>query len=268
MTTDIRDAFDLTDRVAFVTGGASGIGEATAQTLAAAGAAVMVADVDDEGAEDTVAAIADAGGTAIAQHTDITDRDEVFAGVSRCVDELGRLDVMANIAGVAHEGKVVDLGVEEVDRLIEINLKGTLWGCQAALGVMQEQETGSIINVASASIDVAAPGYALYAMTKAAVAQLTMNMAWEAGKHGIRVNTLAPGATVTPFTARHAYREDGTVDQEAYDQFVERMRNISPIKQVGEAQDQAWLVLYLASDAGRFCTGQVWRANGGQAIVR
>lgn len=268
MSIDIAGAFDLTDRAAVVTGGASGIGEASAQTLAAAGAAVLVADIDEDGAERTAATIVEDGGRAIAQRVDITSRSQVEAAVERCVGELGRIDVMANIAGIAHERDVVDLTEDEVDRLIDINLKGTLWGCQAALRAMRDQGSGSIINVASASIDVAAPGYALYAMTKAAVAQLTMNMAWEAGRHGVRVNTLAPGATVTPFTARHAYREDGSVDQDAYDDFVERMRRISPIKQVGEAQDQAWLVLYLASDAGRFCTGQVWRANGGQAIVR
>lgn len=133
---------------------------------------------------------------------------------------------------------------------------------------MKDDNGGSIINVASASMDIGAPNYGLYAMTKAAVAQLTMSLTWEAGRHGVRVNTTAPGATVTPFTARHAYEADGTLNQAAYDEFVQRMRNISPLKAVGEAMDQAWLILYLASDAARFCTGQVWRANGGQAIVR
>lgn len=265
---NINNAFDMTGKVAFITGGASGIGEAAAFTLAAAGASVCVADMNIDGAQATVDAITGRGGTAIAVEVNITSRDAVFAAVARCVDELGGLDLMANVAGIAHEGKVVDLTEEDVDRVIAINLKGTLWGCQAAIEVMKENGGGSIVNVASASIDVAAPGYGLYAMTKSAIAQLTMNMTWEVGRYGIRVNTLAPGATVTPFTARHSINEDGSVNQDAYDQFVQRMTNISPIKQVGEAMDQAWLILYLASDAGRFSTGQVWRANGGQAIVR
>ena len=268
MARDVLAAFDLTGRTAVVTGGASGIGEATAVTLAAVGANVVVGDVDVEGAERTVTSIVEAGGKALAQEADITRKESVDALVDRAISEFGRLDVMANVAGVAAQGKVVDISEEEFDRIVSINLKGTLFGCQAALRAMSGQGSGSIINVASASIDVAAPGYALYAMTKAAVAQLTMNMAWEAGRDGIRINTIAPGATVTPFTARHAYNEDGSVNQEAYDAFVERMRNISPIKQVGEAMDQAYLILYLASDASRFCTGQIWRANGGQAIVR
>ena len=269
MTTDVREAFDLSGKAAFVTGGASGIGEATALTLAANGASVMVADINTDGAQQTVDRITEAGGTAAPIEVDITDRSQVYGAVQQCVDTYGRIDVMANVAGVAHEAKVVDFTEEDVDRILAINLKGTLWGCQAAVEKMVELGNGgSIINTASASMDIGAPRYGLYAMTKAAVAQLTMTLVWEVGKHGIRVNTIAPGATVTPFTARHAYNEDGSLNQEAYDEFVNRMRNISPIKQVGEAQDQAWLIAYLASDAGRFSTGQVWRANGGQAIVR
>lgn len=264
----LRTAFDLTGRVAAITGGASGIGEAAAQVLAAAGARVVVGDIDEVGAKATVATVADEGGMAVAHRVDVTRREHVDAFVQRAVDEFGRVDVVANVAGVASQGDVVDITEEELDRVLAINLKGTLYGVQAAIRAMRDQGSGSIVNVASASIDVAAPGYALYAMTKAAVAQLTMNAAWEAGRHGIRINTIAPGATVTPFTARHAYREDGTVDPARMDAFVERMRNISPLRVVGEAMDQALLILYLASDAARFCTGQVWRANGGQAIVR
>lgn len=271
---DVFRAFDLTGRVAVITGGASGIGEAAAETLAAVGARVVVADLNLEGAEATAKRIVSAGGAAIAHEVNIGSKAEVDALFDRALDEFGRVDVAANVAGIAHEAPVAQITEEDVERLLAINFKGTLWGCQAALRSMQvtsddkPEAGGSIINVASTSIDVGAPNYGLYAMTKAAVAQLTMSMTWEAGPRGIRVNTIAPGATVTPFTARHAYEPDGTVNQERYDAFVQRMRNISPIKQVGEAMDQAYLILYLASDASRFATGQVWRSNGGQAIVR
>lgn len=264
----IEEAFSLDGRVAVVTGGASGIGEAAAQVLAAAGAAVVVGDLDGDGAARTTASIAQDGGAAVAHRVDVRSRDAVDALVQRAVDEYGRVDVMANVAGVAAEGPVADITEDDFDRVVAINLKGTLWGCQAALARMAEQGSGSIINVSSASTDIAAPGYGLYAMTKAGLAQLTMSLTWEAGKHGVRVNTISPGATVTPFTARHAYGEDGAIDPARMDAFVERMRGISPIGQVGEAMDQAFLILYLASDASRFCTGQTWRANGGQAVVR
>jgi 3-oxoacyl-[acyl-carrier protein] reductase len=265
---DVFSAFSLSGRTAVVTGGASGIGEATAYVLAAAGANVVAGDIDGEGAERTAKGIAEAGGTAVAQRVDVTKQAEVDALVDRGVSEFGRVDAVVNVAGIAMDGLIKDATEEQFDRVMAINAKGTLFGCQAALRVMTEQGSGSIINVSSTAVDTPAPKYGLYAMTKAAVAQLTMTLAIEAGRYGIRVNTIAPGATVTPFTARHAYNPDGTLNPEAYEMFVDAMRKISPLRLVGEAIDQAYLVLFLASDASRFCTGQMWRANGGQAIVR
>jgi len=262
-------AFRMDGKVAVITGGASGIGEAAAETLAAAGARVVVADMNLEGAQATAKRIEQAGGTAYAHEVNITSKAAVDALVDGAVATYGAVHVMANIAGIAHEGPVAELTEEELDRVLAINIKGTVYGCQAALRVMKASgQGGSIINTASTSIDVGAPNYGLYAMTKAAVAQLTMSMVWEAGPLKVRVNTIAPGATVTPFTARHAYDADGTLNQGKYDEFVKRMKNISPLRRVGEAQDQANLILYLASDASAFATGQVWRSNGGQAIVR
>ena len=265
---DVFSAFSLQGRTAVVTGGASGIGEATAYVLAAAGANVVAGDIDAEGVERTAKGIAEAGGTAVGQRVDVTKQPEVDALVDRGVSEFGRIDAVVNVAGIAMDGLIKDATEEQFDRVMAINAKGTLFGCQAALRVMSEQGSGSIINVSSTAIDTPAPKYGLYAMTKAAVAQLTMTLAIEAGRYGIRVNTIAPGATVTPFTARHAYNPDGTLNPEAYEMFVDAMRKLSPLRLVGEAIDQAYLVLFLASDASRFCTGQMWRANGGQAIVR
>lgn len=262
-------AFDMTGRVAVITGGASGIGEATCQTLAAQGAKVVVADMNLEGAASVAKAIEAAGGQATAFEVDITSKDGVEALADFALATYGGVHVWANIAGIAAEGLVADITEADLDRAININLKGTVFGCQAAMRAMRTTgEGGSIINTASASIDIGVPNYAMYAMTKAAVAQLTMSMVWEVGRDKIRVNTIAPGSTITPFTSRHAYEADGTLNQDKYDEFVTRMKNISPLRRVGEAQDQANLILFLSSDAGAFCTGQVWRANGGQAIVR
>ncbi len=268
-STDPLAAFDLTGKVAVVTGGASGIGEATAETLAAQGAAVVVADLNLEGATSVAKRIEAAGGSAAPFEVDITSKAANEALADFALDRFGKVHIWLNIAGVAAEGLVADITEEALDRAIAINLKGTVFGCQAGMRAIRATgEGGSIVNTASASIDIGVPNYAMYAMTKAAVAQLTMSMTWEVGRDGIRVNTIAPGSTITPFTSRHAYNEDGTVNQEKYDEFVKRMKGISPLRQVGEAQDQANLILFLVSDAGKFCTGQVWRANGGQAIVR
>jgi 3-oxoacyl-[acyl-carrier protein] reductase len=263
---DIAAAFDLTGRSAVVTGGASGIGEATALTLAAAGARVVVADIDEAGAEKTAAAIGEAGGSGVAVRCDVSRRADVDAAVDRAAADFGRLDAMCNVAGIPIDTTIADTSEEQLERGIAINLKGVFYGCQAALRVMGPQGSGSIVNVSSAGIDAPAKGYGVYAMTKAGVAMLTKTLAVEAGPLGIRVNAIAPGATITPFTARHVYEPDGTLNQARYDAFVEQMRGLSPIGLVGEAQDQAYLILYLVSDAARFCTGSIWRANGGQTF--
>jgi 3-oxoacyl-[acyl-carrier protein] reductase len=265
---DVNQIFRLDGRAAVVTGGASGIGRAAAEVLAAAGARVVVGDLDAAGAEQVAAAIRADGGEAVAQRVDVASRSEVDALVERATGEWGRLDVMCNVAGVPSQGPLAALPEAELDRVIAINLKGTLFGCQAAVRAMTPRGRGSIINVASAAIDRAVPSYGLYALTKAAVAQLTQTLATEVGAAGIRVNVLAPGATLTKFTERYLRGPDGSLDPARYDGFVASMRSMSPLGLVGEPLDQAWLVLYLASDASRYCTGQIWRANGGQTIPR
>ena len=265
---DVAGIFRLDGRGAVVTGAASGIGRAIAEVLAAAGAGVVLGDVDAGGAEQVAAAIRADGGRAVSQRADVSKKAEVEALVARAERELGRLDVMCNVAGVPADGPLGELSETELDRVIAINLKGTLFGCQAAVRAMTPRGGGSIINVASGAIDRAVPNYGLYAMTKAAVTQLTQTLATEVGNAGIRVNVIAPGATLTKFSERHLRRPDGTLDPARYDAFVAAMKGMSPLGLVGDPLDQAWLVLYLASDASRTCTGQIWRANAGQTIPR
>lgn len=264
---DVLSIFDLSGRTAVVTGAGSGIGRATAEVLGGAGANVVVGDIDEGAAEETVRSITDAGGKALAQRSDISKKADVDALVDRAVSEFGRLDAMCNVAGIAGDGYLMDLTEKDVDQLVGINVKGTLFGCQAAVRAMGDQGSGSIVNVASAAIDIAAPKYGLYAMTKAAVAQLTKTLALEVARKGVRVNTIAPGFTLSAFTTRHLYDDQGNLDQEQYDKFVAQMQKRSPLGLIGEPIDQAYLILYLVSDASRYCTGQIWRANGGQVIV-
>jgi 3-oxoacyl-[acyl-carrier protein] reductase len=259
--------YDLTGRVAVLTGGGSGIGACSAELLAGAGAAVVLGDVDLPAAEAVAAKIRDGGGKAVAQSTNVAVKAEVEALVDRAVQEYGRLDVMGNIAGIMNTDLVVDVTEEVLDRIIAVNQKGVFFGCQAALRVMIPQGSGSIINVASAAIDYPNSNVSVYAMTKAAVAMLTRELAIEAGPYGIRVNTIAPGSTPTNFNAQGRKDEAGNIDPSKLQVYLDRNTEMSPIGRVGEAIDQAHLVHYLASDASKFATGATFRANGGVGLV-
>jgi 3-oxoacyl-[acyl-carrier protein] reductase len=253
--------FDVAGKVALITGAASGIGAATARVLAGAGAKVVCADLDEGGAARIAGEI---GG--VSQSCDVASRADVEAAADLAVSTYGRLDAMCNVAGIPLDVMIADATEEQLDKIIAVNLKGVFYGCQAAVRVMKPNGSGSIVNVASSGIDAPAKNYGLYAMTKAAVAMLTKSLAVEVGPLGIRVNAIAPGATITPFTERHLIGPDGEVNDELYDRFVSAMKKQSPLGIVGDPEDQAYLIQYLISDAARFCTGAIWRANGGQTF--
>ncbi|MEU6381222.1 SDR family NAD(P)-dependent oxidoreductase [Streptomyces sp. NPDC046909] len=247
-------AYDLTGRTAFVTGAAGGIGRASAVLLAEAGATVHCADRDARGLHETETLIKDAGGTARAHHLDVTDRGQLHQAVTSCE----RLDVMAAIAGIMHSSPVLETRDEDLDRVLNVNFKGVLYACQEAAGLMLKQRTrGSIITMASGAVDTGGPGLLCYGAAKAAVVQLTKTLATEVGPHGIRVNAVAPGWIRTPMTDRHGESQERT---EAL------MARMSPLGRVGEPEDVAHTVLYLASDAASFTTGQILRPNGGVAM--
>jgi 3-oxoacyl-[acyl-carrier protein] reductase len=261
LSADVLDAFRLEGRVAVVTGAGSGIGRATAGALAGAGASVVCADIDKAAAKETARTI---GGHAV--RTDVSSRAEVEQLVAGAVTDLGRLDIMCNVAGIIHQSTVIDTDEADLDRVIAVNLKGVFFGCQAAARVMVDRGKGSIVNMASGAIDAPAPGLVCYAMAKAAVAQMTKTLAVEVARKGVRVNAIAPGFIVTNMTARHYTNPDGTVDEERREAALAPMRRRTPLGVLGEPDDIALAVLYLASDASKYVTGQVLRANGGVSM--
>jgi 3-oxoacyl-[acyl-carrier protein] reductase len=263
---DPRERFDLSDRVAVITGAGSGIGAASARVLAGAGATVVCADIDGARASLVADEIVADGGAATAVACDVSVRGEVDALVRGAVAEHGRLDVMGNIAGIMQESLVVDTDEADLDRVLGINLKGVFFGCQAAARVMTGQGSGSIVSMSSGAINAPREGLVAYAMAKAAVAQLTRTLAVEVGPAGVRVNAIAPGYIVTGMTSRRWTRADGTPDDELMKAVITPMAERSPLRRVGEPDDIASAVLYLASDASSFVTGQVLRPNGGVAM--
>ena len=254
------DAFDLTGRVAVVTGAASGIGRASAERLAEAGATVVCADRDEDGATVTAEHVRAAGGTADVVAVDVTDAADVDALVTGAADRHGRVDVMANVAGIMHRSTVLETSVDDLERVLAVNLKGVFFGCQAAARLMVEQGSGSIVNMASAAVDQPAPGLVCYGMAKAALVQLTKVLATEVGPQGVRVNAVAPGFIDTAMTLGQL------PDEESKAALADRMSRGTPLRAVGEPDDIAYAVLYLASDASKFMTGQILRPNGGVAM--
>lgn len=263
---DIASAFALTDRVAVVTGAASGIGRAAAVLFAKAGARLVIADRAEDALLVTAAEVSKQGGEVAPVVMDVSVRREVDGLVGTALDRFGGIDVMANVAGILRNAAFVDATDEEFDEIVAINQKGVFYGCRAAARAMAERERGSIINIASAAIDVLAPGLAVYAMTKAAVAMMTRTLAFEMGPRGIRVNAVAPGFIDTGMTQRHWKDESGTVDAAARDAMWGEMSDLAPLRTIGQPDDIAFAMLYLASDASRFVTGQVIRPNGGVAM--
>ena len=259
---DIGAGLSLEGRVAVVTGAASGIGRQTAVILGAAGATVVLADVDKDGLEETASRIE----RAVMVPTDVSVRADVDDLAREAIRAGDRIDVWANVAGIIRTASILELTESDLDAVISVNLKGVVWGCAAAARVMTESGRGSIINVASLGGETPAPSLAAYGMTKAAVIQLTRIVAAELAPSGVRVNSVAPGLVETPMTARHWTSPDGTVDEQLRIETLGRLGR-SPLGIIGTPQDIAWAILYLASDVSRFMTGQVMRVNGGSQMA-
>jgi 3-oxoacyl-[acyl-carrier protein] reductase len=263
----IAEIFGLRDKVAIVTGAAGGVGRACAEVLAAAGAAVVCADLRPP--DDTVAAVnatTSGGGKATGSAVDVTSRTAVEDLVAQTSATFGRLDVIVNNAGIHLRGGALDTAEEELDRLLATNLKGVIFGCQAAGRVMAAQSSGSIINIASEVIDRTVPNVLAYSASKAGVRQVTRTFAIELGRYGVRVNAVAPGWMLTGLT-RGA--EGIPADPDGDPEWQQRMRAREasyPLGRIGTPMDVAYAALYLASPASSFMTGQALRLNGGASM--
>ena len=261
MHAELENAFGLTGRVAVVTGAAGGIGRQAAITFAQAGADVVIADVGEPGLAETAQLVEKEGRRAVVRRTDVSQRAEVDALASTSLDEYGRIDVWANVAGIIRYSPIVDMAESDLRAVLDVNLFGVYWGVAAAGRAMTDG--GSIINIASAGGDMPAPTLSGYGMSKAAVMHLTKTAATELGPRGIRVNAIAPGFIETPMVAPYYTDESGREDLDAKARIFETRRAQSPLSATGEPTDISYCMLYLAADASRFVTGQVLRPNGG-----
>lgn len=246
---------DLKGRVATVTGGASGIGRASSIKLAAAGAQVIVSDLNQQGGEETVQLIRDAGGEAIFTLCNVAKADDVKAMVDLAVRTYGGVDIALNNAGVGGVMQNTDRIDEQTwDFVMDVNLKG-VWLCMKyQIPEMLARGGGSVINVASLAGLVGFRGNSPYSASKFAVVGLTKSVALEYATKGIRVNAICPGFVETPMV---------TMMIEEVPQMQATVAHSAPMRRLGRPEEIADTVVYLASDASTFITGQAIALDGG-----
>lgn len=255
------DVTRLDGKVALITGAASGQGRAAARLFAANGARIVVADIDDAGAKETVSMIETDGGEAAAVHADVSVQGDAEAMVDFAVETFGSVDVLYNNAAVQMSGTLAEATEDDWDLTIDTNLTAIFWACRHALPHMLDGNGGSIINTASVLGLVGSEGYVAYGAAKAGLVALTRQMAVEYGPRA-RANVIAPGSINTP-------RFQKVLEEmEDPDGFVKGMEDVIPVGRLGTAEDVASIALFLASDQSAYVSGAVVPADGGLASLR
>ncbi len=254
----------LRDTIAMITGGAGGIGAATARLFCAEGAAVAIVDLSPEKLRDAAAAITGdvAGAAVLTVVADVSDEDEAVRAVAETVAAYGGLAVLVNNAGIREYGSLAEATPESWRRIIGVNLLGTANCTKAALPALRAANRASIVNVSSVHAEVGRKGMGQYDATKAAIVSLTRTLAWEEAGHGVRVNAVCPGGTLTPYHVAR-YRERGVSDAALHAMQADTCL-LGRWAEVGEI---AYPILWLASDEASFVTGAALMVDGGKAAM-
>ncbi len=252
-----RQALDLEGRVAIVTGASRGLGRAMALALAGAGADVAVAARSTVDLEETAHQVEQLGRRALVVPTDVSVYARVEMLVKRTVAELGGLHILVNNSGIARVTPLAEMSPEEFARTLQVNLVGVFNGCRAAAAHLIAQKSGKVINIASVLGQVGLPGYTAYAASKGGVMAFTRALAAEWARHSIQVNALAPGWFVTDMNAP-AFADP---------KIRERLLRDVPARRTGRPEEIGPLLIYLASAASDFMTGQTLFLDGGQSVA-
>ncbi len=253
----MANRFDLTGRVALVTGGNRGLGRGIALALAEAGADIVIAARNQDTARATQVDIEALGRRATAVACDMRQREDIEAAVQHCADTFGRLDILVNNAGMGISARAEEVTDEDWDAVLDTNLRAVMRCSRAAFPWLRDSGHGRIINLGSMYSIFGSPSVLSYAASKGAVVQLTKSMAIAWARDGIRVNALAPGFIASDMT------EHLRTDERRYERIIGR----TPLGRFGEPEDLAGAVIFLASDASEFITGQTLPIDGGYSIT-
>jgi NAD(P)-dependent dehydrogenase (short-subunit alcohol dehydrogenase family) len=245
------------NRVAVVTGGASGIGLAVAERLARQDCSIVILDIDEAGGTRVAAGIQQRGNEAAFMRADVTQEDAVRAAFDKIIADYRRLDVLVNVAGGSlHRHRIEEFPLDHWRAVIDLNLTSTFLCCRAVVGLMKSQKSGAIVNISS---DIGFSGDAhrsAYAAAKAGIVALTKTLALELASFNVRANAVAPGRIATP-------RVRATYTDSEWEAAAKRI----PIGHAGEPEDVAEAVAFLVSDAAKHMTGQTLHVNGGRLVT-
>ena len=258
----------LKGRVALITGSGRGIGQRMAVTFAAEGARIAVNDVKPEDIEATVRMVKDSGGEAISAPCDITDLATVHEMVSRVEAQYGQIDILVNNAAVRFTSEMfLETKPENCDKEIKVALYGTMNCCRAVLPGMIKRQFGKVINIATDAARVGQERECTYSAAKGAVMSFTKSLAKEVGRHNINVNAVSPGATNAPMRNERIQRLVAEIGEQKVAEREEKVKRLYALRRIGEPEDIANSVVYLASEPARHITGQILSVNGGYAMV-
>jgi len=256
--------FELTGKVAVVTGGGSGIGAAIATLFARQGATVALIDRDASAAETTARTIRDAGGRASALQCDVADTGSVADAFARVDADHRRVDILVNNAGIAHVGTIQQTAPEDLDRLYNVNVRGVYLCARAAIDIMLRDGGGVIVNMASIASLIGIPDRFAYGMTKGAVLTMTKSIAVDYVKRGIRCNCICPARVHTPFVDGFLAKNYPGKEKEMF----AKLSAAQPIGRMGQPEEIAGLVAFLCSDEAAFITGSAYDIDGGATLLR
>lgn len=246
--------FKLNDKVAMVTGAARGLGQAIAVKLAEAGADIVLCDLKAEWLEETAAKVRALGRKAECYGVNVADNASVIEGVKAAEKDFGKIDILVNNAGITKDGLMIRMSEEDWDAVLNVNLKGTFLCTKAVTRGMMKQRSGAIVNIASVIGLMGNAGQANYAASKGGVISFSKTVAKELASRNVRCNAVAPGFIRTAMT-------------DALDPEVQgKMKELIPLSRFGEPEDVANVVLFLASDASAYVTGQVISTCGGMVM--